>query len=257
MKRLGVSLAETMIAMFLLAGVVLVLVSLLHSLLRYGRQVELQTLAALAADRRLEQIRQWARQKSGTTYQFENLVTAYGSVVSSDPDFADFRLTTTARWHPLDKPGTSLEQGQTDKQRLARSAVWVRVTVSWGNGRNLTASTLIGAPARRPDPVLTITQVNGGNPLAANAPAVFQAAARDVDGQTLPDLTYCWYVRPEGGNASIALELRNTSQARLTNRVRWPDGIFRPAPGPCRVEARAVYRGTELVGTSTPITMSP
>lgn len=251
------SLAETMIALFLLAGVVLVLVSLLHSLLRYGRQVELQTLAALAADRRLEQIRQWARQKSGNTYQFENLVTTYGSVVTNDPDFAQLQLTTSARWHPLDLPGSWLEQGQSDKQRLDRSAVLVRVVVTWGNSRSLTASTLIGAPARRADPVLSITQVNGGNPLAANAPAVFQATARDADGQNLPDLTYHWYVRPEGGNASIALELRNTRQARLTNRVRWPDGVFRPAPGPCRVEARAVYRGTELVGTSAPITMSP
>lgn len=260
MKKLtsrGVSLAETLIALFLLAGVVLVLVSLLHSLLRYGRQVEMQSMAALAANKRIEQIRDWARQKSGAIYQFENVVTTYNGVQTTDADFPQFRLTTSAAWKALDKPGTALEQNYTDKQRLARSAVWVQVTVAWGSGRSLKVSSLLGAPARRPDPALVISQVNGGNPLAANASAVFQVAAKDAGGQSLPDLTYRWYLRPEGGNASVALELRDSSQARVTNRVRWPDGTFKPAPGLCRVEARALYRGEELVGVSSPITMSP
>lgn len=246
-----------MIALFLLAGVVLVLVSLLHSLLRYGRQVEMQSLAALAAEKRIEEIRDWSRQKTGSTYRFENLVTTYAGTTTTDPQFPGFTLTTQARLQPLDLPGSTLEQSFTDKQRLNASAVLLRVWVTWGNGSNLQVTTLVAAPARRPDATLTISQVNGANPVPAHADAVFRVTARDVDGQDLPDLTYRWYILPETGNASIFLNRRDTTEGKLINHVRYPTGQFEPAPGTCRIGVRSLYRGQELVGVSSPVSLAP
>ena len=246
-----------MIALFLLAGVVLVLVTLLHSLLRYGHQVEMQSLASLAAEKRIEEIRDIARQKTGTTYRFENLVATYSGTVTSDAQFPGYTLTTQAQLQPLDLPGTALEQPLADKQRLNASAVLVRVTAAWGAGHTLVVTSLIGAPARRPNPTLSITQINGANPLPAHANAVFKVSARDLDGHDLPDLAYRWYVVPQSGNASITLQRRDTSQAKLINHVRWPNGSFQSAPGTCLVEVRSHYRGQELTGVSSPVSLAP
>jgi Tfp pilus assembly protein PilV len=246
-----------MIALFLLTGVVLVLVTLLHSLLRYGREVEMQSLAALAAEKRLEQLRDWSRQKAGNTYQFENLVATHAGQVTTDPEFPGFTLTTQAQVQPLDMPGSALEQTQTDKQRLTGSAVLIRVVASWGTGRSAVVTSLIGAPARIPNTSLTVTHISGANPVPASGSAIFRASARDSDGQTLPDLSYRWYVLPQTGNASIVLQRRDSSEARLINQVRWPSGTLAPASGTCMVEARAYYRGKELIGVSSPISLLP
>ncbi|MFN8608220.1 MAG: hypothetical protein U0931_11860 [Vulcanimicrobiota bacterium] len=258
-EKRAVSLAETIVALFLLTGVVLVIVTLLHTMLRYGQRVELQSLAALAADQRIEQIRAWSRRKTGVTYNFENLITTYDGSVTSDPQFPDLQLTTEARWQPLDSPGSALEQPYADKRRLNTSAVLLRVRASWQSrtlARNLVVTSLIAAPAVRPKPTLTITQVNGGSPIAALNQAVFRAQAEDVDSRPLPDLSYHWNILPETGNASVFLQRRDTSEARVVNQVRRPDGTFAPASGSCQLQARASYRGQELTGVFS-VSLSP
>jgi len=256
----GVSLAETVMALFLLTGVVLVLVTLLQTLLRYGRRIEMRSLATLAADRHIEQIRSWARQKTGTTYNFENLVSTYAGTQSTDPEYPGLTLTTQAVLHPLDVPSTALEQPYTDRRRLNTSAVLVRVTAAWngsGQGQPVGVTSLIGAPARLAAPTLTVSHVNGALPIPALGNAVFRAQARDVDNQPLNDVTFHWYIVPQTGNASVALNRRDSTEARVTNRVRYPDGSFGPASGTCLVEVRALYRGRELTGVSSPVSLAP
>ena len=261
LKIRGVSLAETIIALFLLAGVVLTLVALLHTLLRYGQRVEMQSLAAVVADKHLEELRLWARRKPGPAYQFENLLTSYANETFTDSEFPEFTLTTQARAHPLDLAGSQLEQPYTDKQRLSQSAVQIRIAVAWrvsGVPQNLIMTSLIGAPARPTQAaVVNLTQISGANPIPALNSAEFQARTVDRDRQFIPDLTYQWYIQPQTGNAAIQASRRDTTQARVTNRVRGLDGSFGPAPGTCLVEARAFYRGRELSGRSASLSLDP
>lgn len=251
-RRRAVSLAETIVALFLLTGVVLVLVTLLHTLLRYGHRVEMQSLAALAAEKRIEQIRDWARKKPGANYNFENLVSNYAGTVTSDPQFPGLQLTTQAGWQPLDLEGSSFEQPEVDKKRLNTSAALVRVSAVWiagGGGHSVVVTSLIAAPARLPNSTLTITQVNGGSPITGLGTGVFRVSAKDSGNQPLPDLSYRWYILPQTGNASVTLNRRDTTEAKVANQVRHADGTFGPTSGTCQLEARATYRGQELTGT--------
>ena len=57
MRRTGFSLAETILAIFILVGAMVVFGMLMHSMLNYGTRAQQRAMAALAAQKKLEEIR--------------------------------------------------------------------------------------------------------------------------------------------------------------------------------------------------------
>ncbi|MCA9795883.1 MAG: hypothetical protein KC910_28945, partial [Candidatus Eremiobacteraeota bacterium] len=162
--RRGLSIAETVVAMFILVAAMLVLITLFHSGLRQTTRVKAQAVAANLARNKVEQLRGWANTSSGSGFNFDDW-SPYADVTVSDPDFPEYRLRIRAMNQRLYSPCSLFESEQSDPVYANDVAEQVEVTVSWDD-QDLRLTTLVGSPRRDwGTPALTVTP-NSAGPLA-------------------------------------------------------------------------------------------
>ena len=251
MKRRGLSLAETVLSLFLLAFSIILCTNLFHVGLRYSGRVEQEAVATLIAQKKLAEIRAWASTRVPGGFHFDDW-TPYANFTTNDPDQPGYLINVVARPAPLLDPCTSfgalfLPANQT---RLQASYQKVTATVTWGAGPGIALTTLIGDPVRewRVNTPLVITQISlAGNPLPRSQDAVFKVEGYDSDNRLIPDLMYNWYVVPLTGNGTITNQSPGHSQVTLTHKIRLLNGNWGFAPGPssCALRARSIFRGQE------------
>lgn len=257
MKSRGLSLAETVLAVFILVGAMVVFALLMHSMLNYGTRSQQRAMAALAAQKRLEEIREWANTGN-------NFFSGWPSDGQSttDPTFPGITLLSEVEDHTLRSPSTELESKSGSPREIVESCKKVRVTASWAqdDGRPLRLVTLMAAPNREPNPQLTLSGVVPAS-LAPGTSFTQGVTARDTSGNLLHDLFYQWSSLPTGtnpGNGTAVSVTANGSTGRFTNEYQPQNGgPVLTISGTCTMGVIAYYRGRILQGVSGAFLLQP
>lgn len=257
-KTLGFSLAEAVIASFLLLGAVLMSVSLFDGTMRAEVGNEKRVLAALAAESAMAQIR------NAADTDFLQLVSDYHNQTINLPNFPNFQIRSRVKNTRLANPCTPLEDGQyTDAdvfplpegRFLKRSAYKVQVDVTWeeggSQGISITENIVNFTPST--DFEVTITH-NDGTPVAAGE--IVSLAQRDFrqfrvdatsEGQEIRDIQFTWYVEPLTGVGSIHRVSRDGRRCQYLNGYRTFNGNIQDSPGACRLVVEATYQGVRTL----------
>jgi len=250
----GLSLLEAIVATFLLLSSFLIIVNLFHSGMRYNTRIENQQLAAMLAERHLEQLRSWSELSTAGVYHYDNLVAIYHGATSVPADHPTFTLSTRVVDEQLYSPSSTLELGLppgTLLRRLNGSARKVEVVVSW-TGSQVAVTSLFSRPPAdfRALNAITVSPVGSPSlPLAQNASADFRAEAFDSNDQAIPGLTYQWEIVPIDGNGTL-VQARDGSTATLTNAVDVAGEVYHTG-GSLYVRASARYHGRTVQGLSS------
>lgn len=238
----AVTLAETIISLFILASAFTVIAALMHSGLSWQGRIEQRTLAAQLDKKRLAELRAWARtHNAGNNYNYDAANDAWEAAVeATDPDYPGLQVEVSVTDRVLFSPNTTIEapwQTEGIARRMERSAKTVKVSVldpADPAGR-VNLVTLICDPTRQMgEVVLSYTPPSAplapsGNVFLPNAGSWvdFTVSANAPDGTPLYDLFFDWYTVPLGGNGTT-FPSRDGRRCKMINGVRtgWPPGVF-------------------------------
>ncbi|MEW6278575.1 MAG: hypothetical protein AB1758_08145 [Candidatus Eremiobacterota bacterium] len=244
-----------MIGIFILVAAMIVFITLMHTMMRLSVRAQQRALAALAAENKLEEIRDWA--DTGTNFQ--GSWSNWDAKDFTDPSFPGLRIRTEVADATLFSPCSEFEASYVDQRTLTRSCKKVKVTVRWDNdgGRPLSLLTLFGAPPRDPDANLLVAAKNPPTPASLTRTSSFTllATARDTSGQPIEDMFFQWFTQPTStnpGNGTVTPSTRDGREAVFVHQY----GSFY-IDGLCRVGASATYRGRALTGTTTDVQLIP
>jgi hypothetical protein len=247
----GVSLLETLFALFLLTGASLLVVVLFHSGLQRSRLAYVETEARVVARDVLSDLRSKAQNGGlsgpGDLSSFE---TTY-----RHPDLPHLQVEVQAEMATLCSPSSGDESQYSDSEKrvMTESAAKVQVKVSWDDGqRHLRVISLIGESQKNLDRV----EVSGAGPVAAGESAVFSAVAFDQDGQKIEDAFFVWWVDPLTATGTV-IPSHDTRSAVLLNQTRTAGGTVATSVGDCRLAVLTSYDGKEVIGYSSTIGMVP
>ena len=251
LRRRGSFLAETMVALFLLVGAIVLVTQLLNRSLSYGRRSEQRLQALMVADRTIAQIRAWGQ----TPANFRSSWAPWNGQIITDPLQPSYQVQITCdpTGRPLLSPCTGLEGGFGAMAKvLNRSIVPVRVQVAWGSGAsdNVVLFSYVGAPryGLAATPTVSVTQIAGSLPLAESATAQYQAQLADSTGTTLSDVTFQWEVIPLTGEATLltGTDPRSGRTATVQSSYRLSTGISGFVPGNIGIRSLARYCGQNV-----------
>lgn len=260
MRQRAVTLPETVIALFILTSAFIVTAALFDRAIRYQSVIERRVLAVQLAQKRLDQLRIWARTSTGgSSFNFDQSDSGWETALAStDPDYPGFTVSFRVQNQVLYSPCTSMEQplesiDPTLSRRMNNSARKVKVTVTDdGTGASTELVTLVADPTRDLDLVTLQVTTPGPDPLEpsgnvwtpnAGSTVEFSVAGYRADGTQVPDLFFDWYAIPLGGNGTIQPS-RDGRTAMLINGVRTTFGLGTISTGgKVTVAAHGSYRG--------------
>ena len=279
----GMLLAESIVASFLMLFAFIAATQLFDASLRWESSSTNERLAAMVAERRLEDLRGWVAQQCKST-GFDSLNwTAQEVVDDSYPESPGFLITvnTTAQIeHTPARPATgrvdpapgfhspssvlyaTAPNANDDQQRdqewqsfpysrvLTDSARMVQITVNWADDRyeyrlvSLLTDSIEQAATPSADFTTSPVVVSGPGSVSVGSSTDYSVEVRLPNGQPIPDVTTLWSVRPtSAGSAS----LRPLDSSARTVRVT------RQSNGAIVLVAKVRYRGKEIVGYSNVI----
>jgi len=259
LNKRGALLLEAVLAIFLLLAAIILVGSLFQrtAQLRTAHKV-LDAQIAFSEDL-LDEIRLWALEPDN----FNSDWSIWNGRVERDPNHAGVEATVRCdgAGQTLLSPSSELETSwdASIRRGLEKAVVRVQLTVTAPSQKDLVMVSYLEPPRQElvPDPVLSVTQTSGANPLDKDAEASFAASITDADGKPIPDLVYEWHLLPQTGNATLVKSTapRNGSLATLRNRIVLPGGMVGYAPGEVRLLVRARYRGRYLDNGDPPSTV--
>ena len=246
-RRRGISILETLLALFIILVALLVTVQLLHSSLRRSLKVQDRVNASLFLQQKLEEI----RVRAADPDDFEAGLTAYNNTIHSDPEYPGLQIRSTladfvpaSPSHRLESP---YETPAPDSRRLLEESCY-RLTLEcwWGPSpsERLEATTLLTAPPRLFHPTNPLV-ISGApsSPIAQDTESTMSVQAFDENNREIKGLTFKWFVLAKGGNGVI----RQTRDGRTGILGHWTfnvDGITKVfSSGTCQVLVQARYNG--------------
>lgn len=246
------SLVETVLSMFLLAGIMLAIVNLFHASLRYQVRVENRGQMALLATRTINDIRAHAQSPAN----FNGGLSFYNGRTWTEPDLPGFtiRTQTVPAGRTIYSPCETLEVPWTasgQARQLDRSVVPVKVTVSYRTD-SVSLVGYIAEPVRDPNTTLRIAPLAVPD-VPAGATFSLTVTAVDTGGVIIRDLFFDWDVDAETGNATITST--SPRDGRTVTIINEYNGTTKP--GTIRVTVKCRYRGLVLRGAIGPINMLP
>jgi len=256
--KTGISLAETVIALFLLSGAVLTTARLFHVAAQTERRSRVLEQAISMGETVSARVRSWARLDANFRSDWSTW-----SAPITDPDFPGLsaQVSATASGRTLASPSSRLESPYLTRARLLPGVVVpFRVEVRWGVGVSDRVSLLsyCGAPAR-PLPSTPSIEIQGlpGSPLSPGQVVPLHARVLDANNQEICGLTFQWSLLPLGGNGQLRedLESRDFRQISIQHGSYLPTGQSAVLPGQLGVLAQARYRGQVL--RSSPVNSVP
>lgn len=243
----GVSLAEAIVALFLLTAGVLVAVTAFQRSLVYQRDSTRLRQAGQLAQNYLVQLARYRDHFPGTNWP------AYWSGYAPDrfreePFAVEVRCTVPEVFSPC----LTLEQPFGSRaRRLEDSAVAVEISLDWGGAqRQFHYHSLLAPPTPLLDSV-RITQIGGGGSLGANDHASFQAEARTADGYPIPGACFRWSLDSDGSTHQPGMGTLHPEADRagremwVFHRIYRPDELVAYAPGRVRLTAVCRLNGLE------------
>ena len=239
----GISLAEAIVACFVMTAALVVSAALYNSALNHSVRIDRMHRAAQVVDRRIEEIRAWSREQHGTNgpEEFTDGWEAFDDQVTTDPDYPEFEITTRIIEQDLYSPSSAFEDksfaAQADEtvpkdlkdeqRKLNDSSYRIEVEGRWGSGPKdvFVARTLIADPVKDygwdPDEAyraieLTPTPAN----LAQGANAFITAAVKDRNGAVVRNAVVQWYIDPKStGNATLKVDPQRPERCEVINQV--------------------------------------
>lgn len=242
MRRRASTLLETVIAFFIIAGGMAVLAALYASTMAtQSKDVEASIMVTLAKSR-IAQLRSLA-----SDYAAYQVLSGETGIITA-ADYPDFQVQTTVAPATVPYPSAGL-------RTLDFSSSFQRVTVRvlGPNGRDLFMSSIIGAPPAEAQ-TLTVTQIAGVNPLPHDAQADFEATLLAVDGSTIPDLQFTFYIDYSTGYGEL-VEDPDGKTVHFFNHIVNLTGPNIYTGGEIKIVARTFYAGKEFRGVSAPLAL--
>lgn len=266
----GLTLVETIVSIFLLAGAILMSGALMQSSFQYQKMSKQRVEAMSLAQKTLDQVRAWAWTRKGGRYNYLGDWSPYRGSVRTELGY-QIRVDSKPKSVRLASPCSSLEAQYGDRGRyLDSSVVPVRVTVEWGDSNSVSLFSYVGEPPRIAETV-EVRQINGSDPISPKGFGKFSASALDKNGDVIEDMMFRWYLEPKGANPgmgslippwgsqvtpSVAEGPRDGRTARVKNSFRKQDGSWTVVGGNLEVQALARAHGRDTVGTKT-VGLSP
>ena len=241
MKRRGLSLAEVIIAVFLLSFAALGVLSMARMAFVAQRRNENQLAATLEAQAILAEVRVWASHPDNYLGNWSK----YGAPFPAPhvPEYrAQVRCLPAGR--ALDSPCQELEaQWDTaNVRRMPRAVVPVEVTVAWSDRESdrVVLTTYVGEPRRVP----VKAEVVGPIPdtLAAGGAADYSVRVLDAQNRPLENLLFRWSVDARYLTTDSPRSGR-TCQVKRESTVPPP---IPAAPAVLPVQCFAAYAGTPV-----------
>lgn len=240
--RRGVSLAEAIIACFILTAAMAVSAALYHTALGHSVRIDRMHRASQVVDRRMEQIRAWSRDQHGTngTRDFGDWDRFHGETFT-DSEYPEFEVSTSIETKELFSPSSEFEKktfaAQADdtvdrsllepKRQLAVSSYMLTVEAKWGNGPKdrFTARTLLtdpvkdyGWPPNEGHRAVELSSVP--SVLRPNEEIELQATIKDAANRVVRNAVVQWYVDPKSsGKGTITTDPMRSDRATFKNAV--------------------------------------
>jgi hypothetical protein len=279
----GVSLAETIIACFVLTFAMLVSAALFHTALQHSVRIDRKQKAARISEQRVEQLRSWSRANHGTNGELD-FTEGWDDFqgVETAPDNPGYEVETEVVPYNLFSPASEFEKinfaaledenipdTSTQKRTLGSSAYLATITVSWGDStaQEIVTRTIFADPVRDHgwDPEEAQKAISleyrstgdwGGTPpasLPAGQSFFARAFVKDKNGETVENAVVTWYVDPDStGNGTIITQPNSPERVRFRNEVEVdPDpsdstpGLKTQTGGRVRLVARVRLGGVE------------
>ena len=266
MNRRALTLAEAILAVFVLMSGVVVLTRLFHTSIRYQTLVDDQLLAAMMAERQLEQIRGWSRQVHGCpggTQDFADWSGCPGaSAPTPDGEFPAFTVEVQHQAQVIYSPCSLFEDlyPASEQRRISSSVRRVLIRVSWGESSEYRVVSLVALPTGEPGPVTV--NVSGATSVNRNDTRNATVSARNADNRDLPDLFYVQLVAPFAGNDGggfAALDPDRDGRSGAMRHCIYDTGSTPVGYGigQCTLRALARYRGRLIGGSSDVFDLLP
>ncbi len=266
--RRGLTLAESLLSMFLLAmGAFTCLTLLIQSLGHQTRTTQVLEAQQLLSNT-LEAVRSWAYDPD----HFFGDWSPYDNDVVSGPG-ADYQIVVSSGPRsPAFSPNRSLEEPRgAEARRMEDSFVPVTVRIQWGSGRSLSATTWLGKPVqpvRNGNEIVVARTGGASDPVPPQALVDFAAELYSTSGNAIPGVAIQWQVLPYeevGFNPGNALFYPNRGALGRVGQLQHrfyggdPDLNLPPykVPGWVVLRAVAVYQGIEYQKVSDPIELAP
>lgn len=250
----GVSLAEAIIASFVLTAAMIVSASLYHTALNHSVRIDRRHLASRATAERIEEIRSWSRNEHGTNGTLE-FTQGWGKFDGKDvtyPEYPGYTVHTKIDPHDLFSPSSAFEEISfstleddtipipedpdvpMEQRTLERSSYLVTVTASWSDNKRdeVVTRMLVTDPVRDQgwdnvsdpgDKAIELSYSTGGAPasLPKGASVRISATIKDAHGAKVLNPGVRWYVDPDSsGNGTVETRASDSTQVKFTNEVR-------------------------------------
>ncbi len=272
MKRRGLSLAETVMAIFLFAGGGLACFELALSACRSGARVQRVTEATLIGETALDRIRDWAYSPDNYLNNwaiYDNQSFAWGD----PPGYTVHTFVAADQRNPI-SPCSTLTVGH-PQPALTGSTRLVRAEVRWGQGsqnERVSLAALIGEPARNPrssNPLVITRQAPLVDPLPQDVTTRMSATLYDNSDRPIEGVVIKWTLAPDwnsgppGGGMGTIVALPGDalgSQVDLLHHFyrgdpEAPEPPFH-VPGWVVARASVKYDGVEIEANSGPIQLA-
>lgn len=248
----GLSLLETLIAIFVMLSAFTVVGALFMRSTQSLVQVEEKVLAVAFGETMLDDIRTWAKDPTNFAGDWSSW---NGSQLPTYPGFrADIRFRDQEVFTPC--PTLESDKPAAEQQRVSNSLRQLDLQVRSKGRLIYTLSTLIPEPPREAD-LVVVTIPGGSTTLAKDGTVEIHAALLDTDGNVIPDVPFQWAVIPGSGNGTIARLKTDRARAEFTHVYRRIDGRVVHVAGKCVVQAEARYRGRKYSGRSEELELRP
>ena len=267
----GLSLLETVIALFILTGALVSFFTLFHSSLGWQKRSESLAVAVLLGQNRMEELRIAAQDVRA----FQN---GLPGEIGSAPSAVDSSFEIETNIERLDSPdrefcspNSEYERNYSgvpipdvhnglvtdDRKLMTNSMLAAHVTVSSPGrlSRPFTLTAYIREPLRE------LTQINinqiGPSTIAYQERTRFEATALDAEGIEIPDVVFQWRVDPITGYGTIY-----QSRSGRVGRLEFVDfdlngTAFQPPAGECQVSVTANVAGVTHTQSSNTIVLTP
>lgn len=250
---------ETIIALVLLTGALLLVTALMNRSNRYQQRSESLLDAAALADKVMADVRAWARIDTN----YDGSWSFWDGKLVTDPDYpglqakVDIKVVNQTIYSP-DNP-TELAFGSKARE-MRKGSVTVRIAaakdVTSPVGR-LIIWTLIAPPTPVTDPSKPCTVVvtmAGSGPMPVGSTRGFSAEAYDGNGRLLPPCCFEWRVKSGSGQANGGTPSRDGRSYSIshteTRDLAPPATGSEPAGGDVTVEADARIMGKVWTGST-------
>lgn len=262
-SRRGSSLVETIVALVILAGSLLLVTALLNRSNRYQQRSESLLDAAALADKVMAEVRVWARTPANYS---SNWGTWNGRLVE-DADYPDLQalVEVKANNQKVYSPDNPTELAFPQPREMVDGSVTVRIQAA----RDVTSPvgrimiwTLVAPPTPNTSagaPYVVVTSAAAG-PLAVGATGSYSAEAFDGANRKLPPCCFEWRVRSGTGSATgqsnPPRDGRSYTITHDQSRKNDTTGATEAAFGDVSIEADARIMGKIYTG-SLGVTLAP